>query len=72
MYTELISQSRRVIRGINVAHKLVRQRARPKHFIVFGYEDAEEQVRQYRGNLLAVVCDVQFPRGGVAGAGGGI
>ena len=66
MYTELISQSRRVIReGINVAHKLVRQRARPKILLCSDYEDAEEQIKQYRENLLAVVSDVQFPRGGV-------
>ncbi len=66
MYTELISQSRRVIReGINVAHKLVRQRARPKILLCSDYEDAEEQIKQYRDNLLAVVSDVQFPRGGV-------
>lgn len=67
IYTELISQSRRVIReGINVAHKLVRQRARPKILLCSDYEDAVEQVMQYRENLLAVVSDVQFPRGGVA------
>ena len=66
MYTELISQSRRVIReGINVAHKLVRQRARPKILLCSNYEDAEEQIKQYRDSLLAVVSDVQFPRGGV-------
>ncbi|HUM03973.1 MAG TPA: PEP/pyruvate-binding domain-containing protein [Terriglobales bacterium] len=67
IYTELISQSRRVIReGINVAHKLVRQRARPKILLCSDYEDAEQQVLQYRDHLLAVVSDVQFPRGGVA------
>ena len=65
IYTELISQSRRVIReGINVAHKLVRQRARPKILLCSDYEDAERQVLQYRDNLLAVVSDVHFPRGG--------
>lgn len=62
IYTELISQSRRVIReGINVAHKLVRQRARPKILLCSDYEDAAQQVMQYRDNLLAVVSDVQFP-----------
>jgi CheY-like chemotaxis protein len=67
IYTELISQSRRVIReGINVAHKLVRQRARPKILLCSDYEDASQQVMQYRDNLLAVVSDVQFPRGGEA------
>lgn len=65
IYTELISQSRRVIReGINVAHKLVRQRARPKILLCSDYEDAAQQAMEYRNNLLAVVSDVQFPRGG--------
>ena len=67
IYTELISQSRRVIReGINVAHKLVRQRARPKILLCSDYEDAARQAMEYRENLLAVVSDVQFPRGGAA------
>ena len=65
IYTELISQSKRVIHeGINVAHKLVRQRARPKILLCSEYEEAEQYARQYRENLLAVVSDVQFPRGG--------
>jgi CheY-like chemotaxis protein len=39
IYTELISQSHRVLReGINVAHKLVRQRARPKILLCSDYE----------------------------------
>ncbi len=65
IYTEVITQSRRVIReGINVAHKLVRQRARPKILLCSDYEEAAKQAMDYRENLLAVVSDVQFPRGG--------
>ena len=65
IYTELIGQSRRVIReGINFAHKLVRQRARPKILLCSDYEDAARQAIEYRNSLLAVVSDVQFPRGG--------
>jgi CheY-like chemotaxis protein len=65
IYTELISQSGRVIReGINVAHKLVRQRARPKILLCSDYEEAASQAMEYRENLLAVVSDVQFPREG--------
>ena len=67
IYTELITQSRRVIgEGINVAHKLVRQRARPKILLCSEYEEAARQAREYRENLLAVVSDVQFPRNGAA------
>src|SRR3989441_5143772 len=66
MYTELLSQSRRVIReGVKVAHKVVRERARPKILLCSDYEEAEEQIKQYHDSLLAVVSDVQFPRGGV-------
>jgi len=72
IYTELISQSSRVIReGINVAHKLVRQQARPKILLCSDYEEAAQVAMDYRDNLLAVVSDVQFPRGGAANAQAG-
>src|SRR5271167_3437422 len=66
IYTELISQSRRLLsEGINVAHKLVRMRARPKILLASDYEGAEIEARRYREHLLAVVSDVEFPRQGV-------
>jgi len=65
IYTELITQSRRVIQeGMNAAHKLVRMRARPKILLSFTFEDAAEQVRRYQEFLLGIVSDVEFPRGG--------
>jgi DNA-binding NarL/FixJ family response regulator len=57
--------------GINVAHKLVRQRARPKILLCSDYEDAAAQAMEYRNNLLAVVSDVQFPRAGAANENAG-
>jgi CheY-like chemotaxis protein len=64
IYTELISQSRRLLsEGLNVAHKLVRMRARPKILLASDYEDAAKQAVLYRENLLAVVSDIEFPRG---------
>jgi len=66
IYTELISQSRRLLsEGINVAHKLVRMRARPKILLSSNYEDAEREVQKYREHLLAVISDVEFPRNGI-------
>jgi CheY-like chemotaxis protein len=66
IYTELISQSRRLLsEGINVAHKLVRMRARPKILLASDYESAEMDARRYREHLLAVVSDVEFPRQGI-------
>jgi len=65
IYTELITQSRSLIsEGINVAHKLVRMRARPKILLCSNYEDAARQVMKYGEYLLGVVSDVEFPRGG--------
>ncbi len=65
IYTELLSQSRRLIsEGLNAAHKLVRLRARPKILLCSNYEDAAEHVMHYRPYLLAVISDVEFPRGG--------
>jgi CheY-like chemotaxis protein len=65
IYTEIINQSRRLLsEALNVAHKLVRMRARPKILLCSNYEDAETQVMKYREYLLGVVSDVEFPRGG--------
>src|SRR6516162_3910287 len=65
IYTELISQARRLIsEGLNVAHKLVRMRARPKILLASNYEDAAHLALLYRENLLGVVLDVEFPRRG--------
>ena len=72
IYTELITQSRRVIReGLNVAHKLVRMRARPKILLASNYEDAVREVMKHRDYLLGVVSDVEFPLGGELSAEAG-
>ncbi len=63
IYTALISQSRRVMsEGYNLAHKLLRMRARPKILLARDYESAAGIVELYRGYLFGVVSDVEFPR----------
>jgi CheY-like chemotaxis protein len=63
IYTALISQSRRILsEGYNLAHKLVRMRARPKILLAQDYESAIEIVERYRDYLFGVVSDVEFPR----------
>jgi CheY-like chemotaxis protein len=65
IYTEIISQSRRLLNeALNLAHKLVRMRARPKILLCSNYEEAEREVMKYREYLLGVISDVEFPRGG--------
>jgi predicted dinucleotide-binding enzyme len=49
--------------ALNVAHKLVRMRARPKILLCSNYEEAEREVMKYREYLLGVLSDVEFPRG---------
>ncbi len=72
IYTEMITQSRRLIsEGLNVAHKLLRMRARPKILLCSNYEDAAAQALKYRQYLLGVVSDVEFPRGGELSADAG-
>jgi CheY-like chemotaxis protein len=65
IYTELITQSRHLLSdSINVAHRLMRMRARPKILLSTNYEDAVDQVMRYRDYLMGVVSDVEFPRHG--------
>ncbi|HUN88726.1 MAG TPA: DUF5752 family protein [Terriglobales bacterium] len=64
IYTALITQSRSLISdGFNLAHKLVRMRARPKILLCTDYERAEQQLHNYRDYLFGVISDVEFPRG---------
>ncbi|MDR3762842.1 MAG: PEP/pyruvate-binding domain-containing protein [Acidobacteriota bacterium] len=63
IYIALITQSRRVLsEGYNLAHKLVRMRARPKILLATQYEQAVAIVERYREVLFGVVSDVEFPR----------
>ncbi len=65
IYTEIITQSKRLLsEGLNVAHKLVRMRARPKILLCSNYEAAAELVMRFQEYLLGVVSDVEFPRHG--------
>lgn len=65
IYTVMITQSRRVIaEGLNVAHKLLRFRARPKLLLASDYEEAAMLMTNYRDYLLGVISDVEFRRGG--------
>lgn len=65
IYTALITQSRRILSdGYNLAHKLVRMRARPKILLAQDYESAIVAVERYQKYLFGVVSDVEFPRDG--------
>ncbi len=72
IYTELIHQSGRLIsEGINLSHKLVRMRARPKILLCSTFEEAWELFTRYRPYMLGLISDVEFPRGGKVTRGAG-
>jgi CheY-like chemotaxis protein len=72
IYTELIHQSERLIsEGINLSHKLVRMRARPKILLSSTFEEAWELFTRYQAYVLGLISDVEFPRDGVVTRGAG-
>jgi CheY-like chemotaxis protein len=65
IYTELIHQSERLLsEGVNLSHKLVRMRARPKILLCNSFEEAWECFTRYREHVLGIISDIEFPRGG--------
>jgi CheY-like chemotaxis protein len=72
IYTELIHQSERLIgEGVNLSHKLVRTRARPKILLSSTFEEAWDQFTRYRPYVLGLISDVEFPLGGQVMRGAG-
>jgi CheY-like chemotaxis protein len=64
-YTEITSQTGRLMsEGINLSHRLLRIRARPKILLAQTYEEAWELYERYEGKILGIITDVSFPRDG--------
>jgi CheY-like chemotaxis protein len=65
IYTELMRHSHRVIEeGVNLPHKMLRMRARPKILLCETYEEAWQYFQTYHETVLGVISDVRFPHGG--------
>jgi CheY-like chemotaxis protein len=65
IYTELLQQSKRVIsEGINISHKYLRMRARPKILLCSTFEEAMRYFDQYRDVMLGIISDIDFFRDG--------
>jgi DNA-binding NarL/FixJ family response regulator len=64
-YTEITLQTGRLMsEGINLSHRLLRIRARPKILLAQTFEEAWELYERYAGNVLGIITDVSFPREG--------
>ncbi|MFN7976471.1 MAG: PEP/pyruvate-binding domain-containing protein, partial [Acidobacteriota bacterium] len=65
LYAELMTQARSLIsEGLNTLHRTLRMRARPKIVLATSFEEALGCLRGYGDNLMALISDVRFPRGG--------
>jgi len=73
IYTEIIKQSQRLIsEGINLSHKFLRMRARPKILLCTTYEEAWEYYEKYENDILGIISDIDFSRNGQQDAKAGI
>ncbi|MFH0990337.1 MAG: PEP/pyruvate-binding domain-containing protein [bacterium] len=73
IYTEILKQSQRLIsEGINLTHKFLRMRARPKILLCSNYEEAWEYYEKYREYMLGVISDIDFPHNGAQDPEAGI
>ena len=65
VFTEVISHSQRLIpEGANVAHKILRMRARPKILLCTTWEEAWAAFSHYGEDVLGIISDIEFPREG--------
>ncbi len=65
IYTELLKQSQRLIEeGVNLSHKFLRMRARPKILLCSTYEEAWNYYKKYQDLVLGIISDIAFPKKG--------
>ena len=65
IYTEIMKQTQYLIsHGVNDLQRLLRMRARPKIILAETYEEAIEQFDRFKQNLIGIISDVRFPKGG--------
>jgi CheY-like chemotaxis protein len=73
IYTEILKQSQNLIsEGINLSHKFLRMRARPKILLCTNYEEAWEYYVKYREYILGIISDIDFERKGVEDPNAGL
>lgn len=65
IYAEVTSQTNRLMAdGLNLSHRLLRIRARPKILLAQSEEEAWELYQRFGENVLGLISDVGFPSGG--------
>ena len=62
LYTEVLEQTQSLMEeGLNLTHRLMRLRARPKILLAVTFEEAWELYGEYKDSLLGVISDGRFP-----------
>ncbi|MBS1262599.1 MAG: Prodigiosin synthesizing transferase PigC [Calditrichaeota bacterium] len=65
IYGELMQQSQSLLgEGLNLANRILRMRARPKILLCTSYEEAWDYYLHYESNMLGVITDIEYKRGG--------
>jgi len=65
IYTEVTSQTSRLMaEGLNLSHRLLRLRARPKILLTQSYEEALAVWARFSHNTLGIISDIGYPRAG--------
>ena len=65
IYAEITHQTARLMaEGLNLSHRILRLRARPKILLAQTYEEAWELYQRFGDHLLGLITDVRFPRDG--------
>lgn len=66
IYSEILKQSQRLIsEGVNLSHKYLRMRARPKILLSKSYEEAWNYYQNYKEYVSGIISDVDFMHNGV-------
>ncbi len=73
VYTEVVKQAQRLTAdGINLSHRFLKMRARPKILLCSTYEEAWKFYKKYENYVLGIISDVDFKKGGVQNKKAGI
>jgi len=74
LYTSVLEQTKRIIDEISKMdelYKILRLRARPKVMLATNYEQALDIFETYKDNMLCLITDVKFPKGGKVSSNAG-
>jgi CheY-like chemotaxis protein len=62
IYSEVMKLTQSIVsEGVNLYQRLLRMRARPKILLATNFDEAWEYFTAYRGNILGLISDVEFP-----------